>query len=159
MDYSVYEFTPPTTTPISQSSSPSSSPSSSSSTTDASTNDVFSPPLPPLRARTFYEDMIIFLTTRSQSILTVGIGMSVGIAFKDVVTAFATSIVEPFVAFIIITSGINNYYNFTSFLENQNTTMNVTKLIQSIVTCILILIGVYLIYNVVQVGAQNEVIK
>jgi large-conductance mechanosensitive channel len=117
-----------------------------SKTTDISGNTS---PTPTTTQTGFIRQLINFLNSKSGTVFTAAIAMAIGLAFKDFVTAIVNSLIEPLIISIIKLTHLNNYYNFTSFISSRDNALNITKLVQSFFTCVIVVITVYFISQLI----------
>lgn len=96
---------------------------------------------------TFSQKIKLFLNAKSGTLIAAAIGLCIGFAFKDLISTFVSSIIEPLIVMIIYMTGLEKVYDFKRFLSVQNNTMNITRFIQTLITFIIIIVIVYYLYN------------
>jgi large-conductance mechanosensitive channel len=107
--------------------------------------------------RSFYKKFVDFLNSKTGSILTQAMGMAIGMAFKDAITAIVNSFIKPLIVFIIVSTQLTKFYDFTYFFESQDNAMNVTVLVQSIITFAIVVMVVYYVSNLINYNADIQV--
>ena len=98
----------------------------------------------------FYQNIKFFLNSKTGTILTTAMGMAIGLAYKDAVSAIVESVIKPLIVFIIINTRLNKIYDFTYFFKTQSNVINITALIQTVITFIIVVTIVYYLTFIMQ---------
>ena len=73
--------------------------------------------------------------------------LSVGWAFKNLIDTSVSAILEPLLVYLIKILHLNKIPDFNKFITIQNNTLNISTLIQRIISFILIISISYSIFN------------
>jgi large-conductance mechanosensitive channel len=92
-----------------------------------------------------HEKIHNFLLSKTGTIITTACAMTIGFAFRDLITSIVTNLFKPLVAFIFSATHLNNYYNLNSILSPENNALNFSSFITSFISFFMVLISVYLI--------------
>jgi large-conductance mechanosensitive channel len=92
-----------------------------------------------------HEKIHNFLLSKTGTIITTACAMTIGFAFRDLITSIVTNLFKPLVAFIFSVTHLNNYYNLNSILSPENNALNFSSFITSFISFFMVLISVYLI--------------
>jgi large-conductance mechanosensitive channel len=95
--------------------------------------------------QTFRQNMNIFLNMNATTILTTAIGMSIGFAFKDLITSLAINVIQPLIYKIVTKFDSNNYLNLQTLLTDNHTNFNFTTFAMALITFIIIFVSDYFI--------------
>ena len=121
------------TTTSSNTSSPShtSSPSTSYNTTK--------------KSLTFKDNIIQFLYSKTGTLMAYAMGSAIGGSFKELIASIINGILKPLIVYIITVSHLQEYYDFTSIIEEQKKGLSITNFISALLTFVLLIITVYFI--------------
>lgn len=98
------------------------------------------------KSQSFYSKIMGIFNNKTGTILSTAIGLAIGFAFKDLVTATVNNLLAPLIILIISYSPfLTNYLNLTSYISSQNTTLSVSNFISNLFSFILTIIAVYYI--------------
>lgn len=93
----------------------------------------------------FSKKLINFLNSKTSTLLTTAFGLSIGFAFKDFVSSIVTNVLQPFIIKILILLNVNNYYDLSSLISQQNNLLHMKMVLSTFLTFISIVIIVYYI--------------
>jgi large-conductance mechanosensitive channel len=83
------------------------------------------------------------------------IGMAVGFGFKELISSIINGILKPLIVYIITVSHLQEYYDFSSLIEEQKKSLSITGLISALLTFIMLIITVYFINKRMTGEIQN----
>lgn len=106
-----------------------------------------------IKKTTFFNNLMSFLNSKTGTILSSAIGMSIGLAFQDFVSAFVRNVIQPLLISVIVMTRIDNYYDFKSLISPQNNVLNISTFISTFITFFLIVTILYYVnvYTVVPI--------
>ena len=93
----------------------------------------------------FFNKIQSFLNSKTGTVLSTAIGMAIGFAFKDFIASIVTNILQPLVIKILSLTSLNNYYNFSMFITQENNILDISKFFSTMFTFIFTVITVYYI--------------
>lgn len=104
--------------------------------------------------QTYYEKIMSIFNDKTGTILATSIGMAIGFSFKDLITSAVSNVLQPIIIILLSYSPfLNNYFNLSSYISQQNTTLNIPNFISNIVSFTLTIIAVYYINTAI----SNEI--
>jgi len=95
--------------------------------------------------QTFSQKINRFLNLNATTIMTTAIGISIGFAFKDLISSFAIHIIHPLIYKIVTRFDTNNYLNLQTLLTDNHTNFNFTTFAMALITFIIIFVSDYFI--------------
>ena len=95
--------------------------------------------------QTFSQKINRFLNLNATTIMTTAIGISIGFAFKDLISSFAIHIIHPLIYKIVTRFDTNNYLNLQTLLTDNHTNFNFTTFTLSFITFLIVFISDYFI--------------
>jgi len=123
----------------------STSASSSSSSSSMSHPSTSSPHNTTKKSLTFKDDIIQFLYSKTGTIMAYAIGFAIGGSFKELIASIINGILKPLIVYIITVSHLQEYYDFTSLIEEQKKGLSITSFISALLTFVLLIITIYFI--------------
>ena len=93
----------------------------------------------------FFNKIKFFLNSKTGTILSTAIGMALGFAFKDFIASIVTNILQPLVIKILSLTSLNNYYNFSIFITQEQNFLDISKFFSAVFTFVFTIITVYYI--------------
>ena len=121
---------------------------SSDSSQTATANSATSTNPPTTQKKTTFIDSIkSFLNTKTGTIIVFAAAMSIGAAFKDLVSNITLNIVQPLIIKLLLATNLTSYINMGSLLSSQNSALNIINKLSSLFSFILIIIIFYYLIN------------
>jgi large-conductance mechanosensitive channel len=120
--------------------------SDSSQTVPANSATSTNPPTTK-KPQTFIDSIKAFLNTKTGTIIVFAAAMSIGAAFKDLVSNITLNIVQPLIIKLLLATNLTSYINMGSLLSSQNSALNIINTLSSLFSFILIIIIVYYLIN------------
>lgn len=105
---------------------------------------------PSTKKQSFIENIKAFLNTKTGTILSFAAAVAIANAFKDLVTAIITSIVQPLFIKFVTATNLVSYVNLQSLITSQNSALGISNMFSSLFSFIIILIIVYYLFNAIQ---------
>jgi large-conductance mechanosensitive channel len=99
------------------------------------------------KPQTFIDSIKAFLNTKTGTIIVFAAAMSIGAAFKDLVSNITLNIVQPLIIKLLLATNLTSYINMGSLLSSQNSALNIINTLSSLFSFILIIIIVYYLIN------------
>jgi len=94
---------------------------------------------------TFFHNWIIFL---SGPVLPVFMGVAIGACFKDMINAIVLNIMIPLIVKLLSMSHLNNYYDFSSYLETENNSaLNIKQVTSNVFTFLFVTVSIYFVHK------------
>ena len=97
------------------------------------------------KSLTFKDTIIQFLYSKTGTIMAQAIGIAIGFGFKELIASIINGILKPLIVYIITVSHLQEYYDFTSIIEEQKKGLSITSFISALLTFVLLRITVYFI--------------
>ena len=94
-----------------------------------------------------------FLNMQTGTILTAGASWAIGVSFKDLITSIVTSIIQPLITKVFIWLNINKLIKISgmkNFLSSKNSILNISNVIITLISFILIVFTVYFTVDFLQ---------
>lgn len=121
---------------------PASMPSEQPKQINASTNDENANSKKPNTS-----EILTFLNTKTQSILTFAIAAAIGLALKDFMNALVHNILQPSLMKTIMYFDSNNYLPITQSLRDKEVSIDVAKFLGNMLVLKLVIGSMYFIYK------------
>jgi len=99
------------------------------------------------KPQTFIDSLKGFLNTKTGTIIVFAAAMSIGAAFKDLVSNITLNIIQPLMIKLLLATNVSLYVNMGSLLSSQNSALNIINTLSSLFSFIFIIIIVYYLIN------------
>ena len=107
------------------------------------------PPTKPVSAG-FFPIIKAFLNHKTGTMSITAMSLVVGFAFRDLIVTFVSSFLIPLLVnllvFILVTIKLNAYFDLDQFISDQNSPLNITKCIHSVITFCCIIVVSYFVF-------------